>query len=157
MPSTKLSKLVAAVRVVLIVAGVAVAAATVFRLSTMPPPPADGDGFAHGMAAIVGSVVVVVGLGVATVSAVLPTVLGRADPLGFGRRQRLALKGAGALVGGGLVVGVAYGAATIPPFGVLLWLAFVAVAAVAVCATLLWRLAEVVGRRLSRSGDGSAN
>lgn len=151
MPSSRLSALLTAVRVVLVAVGAGVAALTALELATMPPPPSDSDGFAHGMAAIVGSVIVVSSLGVAAVSVVLPTLLGREDPLGFNRRQRLALKAAGVLIGGGFVVGVAYGFVTIPPFGVVLWLAFVVLAAGIVCVTLVWRLAETLVRRLSRT------
>ena len=151
MPSNRLSALVTAVRVALAVAGVGVAAATTFELATMPPPPPGSDGFVHGMAAIVGSVVIVLGLGLAALSVVLPALLGRDDPLGFNRYQRLALKAAGVLVVGGFVVGLAFGLLTILPFGVLLWLAFVALAALVVAATLAWRLGEVLVGRLSRT------
>lgn len=148
MSSDRLSATLTAVRAALFVVGVGVAAATVYQLATMPPPPPGSDGFAHGMAAIVGSVVIVLSLGLATVSVVLPALLGRADPLGFGRHQRLALKVAGVLVVGGFVVGVTFGLLTILPFGVLVWLAFVALAACVVVVTLAWRLGEVLVRRL---------
>lgn len=157
MPSSEKSAVATAVRAVLFVGGVGVAAATAYELATMPPPPPDSDGFAHGMAAIFGSAIIVVSLGLATVSVVLPSVLGRDDPLGFNRWQRLALKGAGVLIGGGFVLGMAYGFITIPPFGVILWLVFVALAAVVVGATLVWRLGEVLFGHLSRSaGEGVA-
>lgn len=157
MPSSKLSAFLTAVRVVFVVGGGGVAAATVLKLAAMPPPPPGSDGFAHGMAAIVGSVIIVSALGVATVSVILPTVLGREDRLGFNRWQRLALKGAGVLIGGGFVVGVAYGFLTIAPFGVILWLAFVVLAAVVAGATVVWRLGEILVGVLSRTVSEGAS
>ena len=148
------SALLTAVRVVLVAVGVGIAAATAFQLATMPPPPPDSDGFVHGMAVIVGSVIILVSLGVAAVSVVLPAVLGRADPLGFSRPQRLALKAAGALIGVGLLLGAAYGFVTMLPLGVVVLLGFVALAAAVVGATLVWRLAEVLVRRLSSPDEG---
>lgn len=148
MPSSWKSGLLTALRVVLVAAGVSVAAATVLELASMPPP--RGDGFAHGMAAIVGGVIIFLSLGVASVAVILPTLLGRDDPLGFDRWQRRALKGAGVLIAGGFVVGLAYGVVTNLPLGFFHWLLFVAMAAVVVGATLVWRLAEVVVGLLSR-------
>lgn len=147
--SSKRAAVLTAVRAGFAVAGVGVAVATAVWLATMPPPPPESDGFAHGMAIIFGSVIILSSLVVATVSIVLPAVLGRDDPLGFNRWQRLALRGAGALVGGGFVLGIVYGYVTIPPFGVLLWLGFVVLAAVVVGATLAWRLGETFLGRLS--------
>ncbi len=160
MPSNWKSALLTAVSVVrvgLAVAGVSVAAATVLYLASMPPPPPDSDGFAHGMAGFFGGLILVVSLGVASVSVVLPTVLGRDDPLGFDRRQRLALKGAGVLIGGGFVVAFAYGFVTNFLSGALLWLMLVALATVVVCATLVWRLGAVLVRVLFRTlGEGAS-
>ncbi|MFD1570953.1 hypothetical protein [Halorubrum laminariae] len=148
MPSTVGSRLLTAVRVLAMLAGFGVTIATAIWLATMPPPPPGSDGFAHGMAAIVGSVLMVVSLFAATASAVLPAAFGRPDPLGFGRRQRRALQLAGVLIGGGFVIGVASGIASIAPFGVIAWLAFLALAAVVVAVTLCWRLAEVAAQRI---------
>ncbi|WP_135822220.1 hypothetical protein [Halostella litorea] len=150
MPSGTDETLVAAARLLLVGAGVAVAALTVEALVTMPPPPPDSDGFAHGMAAIFGSVVIVLSLGVAAVGVVLPTVLGRDDRLGFGRRQRLALKGAAVLIGGGLVAALAVGAVGGLQYGILLWLGLVVLAVLVVGATLVWRAVEAVVRFVSR-------
>lgn len=154
MPSSRSVRLLTVVRVVLVGLAVGVAATTVFHLASMPPPPPDSDGFAHGMAAIVGGGILVLSLGLATTCVVLPTVLGRDDPIGFDRRQRLTLKGAGALIGGGVVVGVAYGFVTAAPFGVLLWLVFLVLAALIVGVTLVWRLVAVVVGRVSRTVGG---
>ena len=157
MPSNRLSTLVTAVRVVLVFLGVGVAAATVYELASMPPPP-DGDGFAHGMAALVGGLIIIASLGVAAVSVALPAVLGRDDPLGFNRYQRLALKGVGVLLGGGFVVGLVLGFLGHLLDGLVLWFVSVMLAAVVVGATLVWRLAAaVVGRlRPPRTGGEGA-
>ena len=156
MPSSKLSTVLTAARAVLFVVGVGVAGATAFELATMPPPPPGGDGFAHGMAAIFGGLILVASLGVAAVSVVLPAVLGRDDPLGFDRYQRLALKAAGVLVGGGFVVGPASGFLGRLSEGLVLLVLFVTLGAVVAGATLLWRLGEVLAKRLSRArGEGA--
>ena len=47
------------------------------------------------MAAIFGGGIILLSLGLATVTVVLPTLLGREDPLGFDHRQRLAPQQAG--------------------------------------------------------------
>lgn len=157
MPSRKKSVLLAAVRVAFVVGGVGIAVATVLELAAMPPPPPDSDGFAHGMAAIIGSVIIVLSLGLAAVSVILPTLLGRDDPLGFNRWQRLALKGAGGLIGGGIVVGLAYGFITELQYGIILWFVLVALAVCVVGATLVWRLAEALVRLLLRTvGEGAS-
>ncbi len=152
MPSSRLSAALAAARAALFVAGVGVAAATVYKLATMPPPPPGGDGFAHGMAAIFGGLILVASLGVAAVSVVLPAALGFDDPLGFGRHQRLALKAAGTLVGGGVVLGPASAFLGRLSDGLVLTVLLVTLGAVVVGATLVWRLAEVLVDRLSRVG-----
>ena len=156
MPSSRLSTAVTAARAVLFVGGVGVAGATVFKLATMPPPPPGSDGFAHGMAAIFGGLILVASLGVAAVSVVLPAVLGREDPLGFGRYQRLALKAAGALVVGGFVVGPASGFLGRLSEGLVLLVLFVTLGAVVAGATLLWRLVEALVGRLTRTAGESA-
>lgn len=101
MPSSKKSALFLAVRVVFVSVGIGVAAMTIFKLASMPPPPPESDGFAHGMAAIFGGMIIILTLGLAAIGVSLPTLLGRDDRLGFNRWQRLSLKGAGALIGGG--------------------------------------------------------
>lgn len=152
MPSNSKSMLLTAVRVVLVFAGVGIAAATVFTLASMPPPPPDSDGFAHGMAAIIGSIIVVLTLGIAAVGVSLPTLLGRDDRLGFNRYQRLALKGAGTLIGGGFVVSLVIGLLAGLQYGFVLWLGLVVLATVVVCVTLVWRLSEALVRLLVRTG-----
>jgi len=155
MPSETVSKAITAVRALLVAAGVVVAALTVFKLVSMPPPP-DSDGFAHGMAGLVGGVVIAVSLGVAAVSVVLPSLLGRGDPLGFNRLQRRVLQAAGLLVVGGFVVSLAYGVLTDLLLAGVLWFGFVVIAILGVGATLVWRLGEVVVARLSGGVDGPA-
>jgi hypothetical protein len=150
MPSNAKSVLLGAVRVVFVGLGVGIAALTVLELVSRPPPPPESDGFAHGMAAIIGGIIVVLTLGLAAVGISLPTLLGRDDPLGFGRWQRLALKGAGVLVGGGFVVALASGFVSGLQYGIVLWLGLVALASLVVAATLVWRFAEVLGRLLYR-------
>jgi len=154
MPSRTVSKAITAVRALLVAAGVAVAALTVLKLATMPPPPPDSDGFAHGMAALVGGLVIAVSLGVAAVSVVLPSLLGRADPLGFNRWQRRVLQAAGLLVVGGLVVSLAYGLLTDLLLAGVLWFGLVVVAILGVAVTLAWRLGEVIVARLSGATAG---
>lgn len=156
MPSSRLTAVITAIRALFVVAGVVVAAATVYELATMPPPPPDSDGFVHGMAALVGSVIIVLSLGAAAVSVVLPTVLGFDDPVGFNRWQRLALKGAGVLVGGGFLLAVALAFTSGMQWGVILFLLFVALSAVVVGATLVWRVGEALVRLLSRAVSESA-
>lgn len=157
MPSDRLSAALTAVRAALFVGGVGVASATVYELATMPPPPPGGDGFAHGMAAIVGGLTLVASLGVAAVSVVLPAALRLDDPLGFGRHQRLALKAAGALVGGGVVLGPATAFFGRLSDGLVLTVLLVTLGAVGGGATLVWRLAEVLVGRLSRAGGERAS
>lgn len=143
--------LLAAVRVVLVALGVGVAALTVLELAAMPPPPPDSDGFAHGMAAVFGSVIIVTSLGVAAVGVTLPTLLGLGDPLGFSRWQRRTLQGAGILIGGGIAVGLAFGLLTELQYGIVLWLGLVVLATLMVGAVLVWRLGEAVVRLLVRT------
>ncbi|MFB6156129.1 MAG: hypothetical protein ABEJ22_09555 [Haloferacaceae archaeon] len=153
MPSSRVTAVITAVRALFVVAGVAVAAATVYKLATMPPPPPNSDGFAHGMAALFGSVLIVLSLGVAAVSVVLPTVLGFDDPVGFNRWQRLALKGAGVLVGGGFLLSAALAFTAGLQWGIILFLLFVALTAVVVGATLVWRVGAALVRLLSRAAS----
>ncbi|WP_115863175.1 hypothetical protein [Halorussus litoreus] len=150
MPSRTISALLAAVRVVFVVAGLGIAVATVLQLASMPPPPPESDGFAHGMAGLIGGVIIVLTLGLAAVGVSLPSLLGREDRLGFNPWQRFALKGAGVLIGGGLVAGLAVGLLTELQFGVIFWLGLVFLATGVVCATLVWRLSEALVRLLAR-------
>jgi len=154
MPSETVSKAITAVRALLVAAGVVVAALTVLELVSMPPPPPDSDGFAHGMAGLVGGVVIAVSLGVAAVSVVLPSLLGRGDPLGFNRLQRRVLQAAGLLVVGGFALSLAYGVLTDLLLAGVLWFGFVVIAILGVGATLVWRLGEVVVAHLSGAADG---
>ena len=153
MPSTKLSALVTAVRVAFVIAGVGVAATTVVWLAQMPPP--RGDGFATGMAAILGGLLIVASLGVAAVSVALPSVLGLDDPLGFGRYQRPALKAAGVLLVGGLVVGLTLGYLGRLAEGLVLLVLCVVLAAVVAAATLAWRVAELAVERFQTRRAGT--
>lgn len=155
MPSSKKNTVLTAVRVVLVVFGVGIAVTTALELAAMPPPPPESDGFAHGMAGIIGGVIIVSTLGLAAVGVSLPTLLGLDDPLGFSRYQRLALKGAGVLIGGGVVVALAFGFVTELQYGIILWFGLVALATLVVCVTLAWRFAEALVRLLYRAvGEG---
>lgn len=157
MPSSQNSLLLTAVRILFVVVGVGVTALTVVKLASMPPPPPDSDGFAHGMAAIIGGILIILALGLAAVGVSLPTLLGRDDRLGFNRWQRLALKGAGVLIGGGIVVGLAVGFVTGLGSGIALWLGLVVLAIVIVIATLGWRLAEALAHVVVQSAsDGTS-
>lgn len=144
MPSRRTTRFLTALRLGLVVAGLMVAVWTVLRLLSMPPPPPDSDGFAHGMAGLIGGFLVLVSLGVAAVAVILPSLLDRADPLGFGRRQRQILRGAGVLLIGGLLVALAWGLVSGLLAGVMLWFGLVVLAALVAAVTLLWRLSEVV-------------
>lgn len=144
MPSSAKSVLLTVVRVALVGVGVGIATMTVLELAARPPPPPNSDGFAHGMAGIIGGVIIVLTLGLAAVGVSLPTLLGREDRLGFDRWQRLALKGSGVLIGGGIAVGLAYGLVTELQYGIMLWLGLVALASFVVFVTLVWRLTEAI-------------
>lgn len=144
-----------ALRIVLFVAGFAIFAFAFLFLATMPPPSPGSDGWAHGMATLVGGLATIVALGIGVVAVVLPSVLRRNDPLGFNRWQRRALTGAGALFGGGFVIGVAFGYLSHFGMGGLLWIMFIVVAAAIVGVTLVWRLGEVAFYRLDDHRTGS--
>lgn len=130
-------------RALLVASGLLVAGGTVYGLATMPAPPAGSDGFVTGLAYLFGSVVVVLGLGAASLGVVLPTAVGVDDPAGFGRGQRLLLKAAAGLIGGGLLLGLAFGFATELQFGLFLWLAFVVLGVLVVLVAIGWRSLEV--------------
>ena len=151
------SPVLTAVRAVLAVAGVGVAALTVRALASMPPPPPGSDGFAHGMAGLVGGLVIVLSLGVAALGVALPALVGRDDPLGFNRWQRLGLKAAGALVVGGLAVGLVLGFVVGLQWGLVLWLGLVVLATLGVGAVLAWRLGEAVVALAARTLRGEAS
>lgn len=151
------SRVLTAVRAVIVGAGLLVTALTVQWLATMPPPPPDSDGFAHGMAGLFGGVIIIMSLGASAFGVALPAVIGQEDPLGFNRRQRLVLQVAGIVIGGGIVVGLGSGLVTPLQYGIILWLGLVILAVLLVCAVLVWRLAEAVVQRLSRTrGPGTS-
>ena len=140
------TRILTVVRIGLVIVGAGVTALTVGYLASMPPPPPNSDGFAHGMAAIFGGGIILLSLGLATITIILPTLLGRDDPLGFSRWQRLALKGAGGLIGLGLLLALVGGLS-----GVFHLLALVVVAFGVVCAMLVWRGLEIVLDRWTRT------
>ena len=142
MSMSSLTKAIIAIRVgvVLIAAGATIL--TVRYLASMPPPPPESDGFAHGMAAALGGGIMLLSLGLATFTIVTPTLLGRDDSFGFNRRQRVVLKAAGGLVGLGVVIAVVTGLD-----GVVLLLGLLMLAFAAVCAVIGWRFVEVLGER----------
>jgi hypothetical protein len=155
MPSSVRGYVLSGLRVVLVGGGGAVAAVVLFGLATMPSPPPGSDGFLSGLAYIFGSVVVVLALGAAALGVALPSLLGADDRLGFGRWQRRLLKGAGALFGGGLLVGFAVGSATEMQYGFFVWLLVLFLAVLVVVATVGWRLGEVVVAAAADAvGDG---
>lgn len=154
MPSTRRRYALTAVRILLAGGGLVVAIATIHALATLSPPPPGSDGFVTGMAFLGGSVLVVLAAGAASLGVVLPTVLGAADPLGFGRGQRRLLKGAAGTAGGGFLLGLAVGLASELQYGLILWLGLLLLATLVVCLAVAWRAAEAaVGgvRRLLRS------
>lgn len=156
MPSTLREYAVLAVRFLLVGGGLLVAGGTVYGLATMPPAPPNGDGFVEGLAYLFGSMIVALGLGAATVGLVLPTALGADDPIGFGRGQRLLLKGAGLVVGGGFLVALAVGIYTELQFGLLLWLALLPIAAVVAALAVIWRGLEALVGVARRAADSRA-
>lgn len=155
MPSTTRGYVLGAVRVVLGVAGLGVAAATILALVTLPPAPPNSEGFVRGLTYVFGVVIVVLALGAAGLGVALPSMLGTDDVLGFSAGQRLLLKGAAALVGGGFLLGLAVGFATELQYGFLLWLVIVVLAVLVVCVAVLWRLAAAVVRVLARIVAGA--
>jgi hypothetical protein len=150
MNSGRTAALLTSVRIGLAGGGVIVTALTVFRLAQLPPP-VGGDGE---LVAVVGSGIIVLSLGLATVCIIFPTMVGWNDPIGFSRRQRTALRGAGGLLGGGFIIAVLYGFLAVIPSGVFVWLPFIVLAAGIACVTLLWRTVEALVRR-SKRVDGS--
>lgn len=151
--STK-ARALAVVRTVLVVIGAGGALLVAYSLATMPAPPPDSDGFIHGGALLYGGIIVVLGLGMAALGVALPTLVGTADPLGFGRWQRRVLKAALVVAGGGLLVGLAVGFLTELQFGLGFWFLCIVLAIGLVCIGVLWRLGEAVvgtvSRRLTR-------
>lgn len=150
MSSDTIATILTAVRVGLVIFGAGVTTLTVLYLASMPPPPPGSDGFAHGMAGLFGGGIILLSLGLATISIILPTMLGRDDPLGFNGWQRLAIKVAGGMIGLGVVVALVDGLN-----GVFLLLALLVLAFGVVCATLVWRFVEVVIERRTKD-EGAA-
>lgn len=156
MPSTARETALAVARVVLVVAGLGVVAATVLTLVSMPPSPPESDGFVRGLAWIFGSVIVVLALGAAALGVALPSILGTDDSLGFGRGQRVLLKAAAVLGGGGFLLGLAVGFTSELQFGFLVWLSTIVLGVLVVCLAVVWRLAEAVVGGLARVVTGDA-
>ncbi|ATW90160.1 hypothetical protein halTADL_3459 [Halohasta litchfieldiae] len=146
--NTSRTTVVLGVRIVLAGGGVIVTALTVFKLAQLPPP-SGGDGE---LVAIIGSGIIILSLGLATVSIIIPTMVGWSDPIGFNRRQRTALRGAGGLIGSGLILAVLYGSLSVIPAGIFVWVLFIVLAAAVVSVTLLWRTVALLAGRLSH-GD----
>lgn len=144
---SSLTKVTTAIRVGVVVFAGGITILTVLYLASMPPPPPESDGFAHGMAAAIGGGIILLSLGLATFVIITPTLLGREDPIGFNRPQRIALKAAGGLIGLGLVIALVTGLN-----GAFLLLVFLVLAFGVVCAMLIWRFGEVVRERRARRG-----
>lgn len=147
MAISRIRTIITALRIGLVVAGAVVTAITVFYLASMPPP--KGDGFAHGMAGLFGGGIILVSLGLATLSVILPTLLRLNDPLGFNTWQRLALKGAGIMIGLGIVMSIVFGLS-----GVMLLLLLLTLAFGVVCTILGWRFVEILNDRRTK-GQGA--
>lgn len=96
------------------------------------------------MAAIIGTIIIVLSLGLAAVAGSLPSVIGLDHLLGFTRSQRIVLKGAAGLIVGGFLIALLYGFFAGLQFGIVLWLAIVALATTLVGITVVWRLTESV-------------
>ncbi|MFB6123012.1 MAG: hypothetical protein ABEJ78_06105 [Haloferacaceae archaeon] len=156
MPATYRDYALRIVRAVLVGGGALVSAGAVYALATVPQPPPGSDGFATGMAYIVGSVVLVLALGATGLGVALPSMLGADDAAGFGPSQRLVLKGAGACFLGGLLVGVVVAAVVGFQFGLLAWFLAILLGVGGVGVALAWRLVEVVVGRVRRAGEGTA-
>lgn len=156
MPSSLRAHALPAVRAVLVGGGLLIAGATVYQLATMPPAPPDSDGFVTGLAYLFGSIIFVLAVGASSLGVVLPTVVGAGDPLGFNRWQRLLLKAAAGLVGGGFLLGLAFGLATELQYGLFLWLATIVLGVLVVSVTVGWRAVEALVTGLVRLiGDPS--
>lgn len=147
MSMSSFTKVITAIRVGIVIFAAGISILTVFYLASIPPPPPESDGFAYGMAAAIGGGIILLSLGLAIIVVITPTLFGRADPIGFNRPQRVALKAAGGLVGLGLVIALVSGLD-----GVFLLLVFLVLAFAVVCAMLLWRFGEVLRERRARRG-----
>lgn len=145
MPS--LTNVITAIRIWVVILAAGVTISTVLYLASMPPPPPESDGFAHGMTAAIGGGIILLSLGLATGTIITPTLLGRDDPLGFNRWQRSALQAAGGLIGLGVIIALVTGLD-----GVVLLLVLLVLAFAVVCAMLIWRLGDVVAERRMRTG-----
>lgn len=144
MPSTFEGYVLGAIRFVLVVGGIVFAVGSIYAVLTIPPPPPDSDGFATGMAYLVGGVILVVSLGVTGLGVTLPAMLGTDDPLGFNDYQRWILKIGGVFFVGGFLVNVVVALALGLETGLILWFGTILVGVLAVCLALAWRLGEVL-------------
>lgn len=150
MVASRISTIITAVRVCLVIVGAIFTALTVLYLASMPSPPPGSDGFAHGMAGFFGGVIILASLSLATLSIILPTLLGLDDPLGFNARQRLALKGVGGVMGLGIAISIVFGLT-----GVVLLILLLVLGFGVVCSILGWRFIEFLGdRRTREKGTG---
>lgn len=143
---SSLAKVTTAIRIGIVIIAAGLTSVTVLHLASMPPPPPESDGFAHGMAAMIGGGLILGSLTLASLTIITPTLLGRSDPLGFSGRQRLALKVAGGMIGLGILIALLMGLT-----GVLYLLALLGLAFGIVFTVLLWRLGEVVAQRRTKT------
>lgn len=148
------TRLLTIVRVSFVAVGAGGAVLVASGLATMPAPPPNSDGFVRGGALLYGGILIVLGLGLAAIGVALPTIVGADDPLGFTWPQRLLLKGALGLIGGGLVLGLVVGLLIGFQFGIALWLVCLIVAVCLVCLTVIWLLSETALRKLSQALTG---
>ncbi len=149
MSRSSFAKLTTAIRIGVVILAAGITIATVLYMASMPPPPPESDGFAHGMAAIIGGGIILISLGLAILTIITPTLLGRGDPMGFTHRQRLGLKAAGGLVGLGVIIAIVTGLN-----GVVVLLALLGLAFSVVCAILIWRFGEsLVERRVKNQSS----
>lgn len=140
MSSVTKSNILAAAQVGLVIIGGGITASTVFWLMTMPSPPPGSDGFAYGFAGFFGGVIVLVSLGIPTISITVPTLLGCNSALGLNRWQRLGVKVACGMIGLGILIAVVRGLEGVVALLILLLLAYLVT-----CVILIWRGVEVVG------------
>jgi hypothetical protein len=111
-----------AIRALLLVVSLAVAAATVRFFRTLPAPPSNGDCLPYGFAVAAG----LLGFAAAVVLALVAVVLSHDEDTVFRGRQRPALRGCGFFLGGSFALALA--AALVLPV---------------VAVVLLWRFVEV--------------
>jgi peptidoglycan/LPS O-acetylase OafA/YrhL len=142
MLNNKVTGILNGFRIGLVILAAVVSVGTMYYLATLNSPPPNSDGFAYGMAGAIGGGILFLVLGIATLSIIVPTLLGREDPLGFNRWQRLSMKVTGGLIGLGIVAALLGGLN-----GVVLLLGLLILAYCIVCVMLLWRGAEFVSER----------